>query len=164
MEISWSIHCHNCWGTCHYMFAKGCGSCTIRFQLYFSMYAWEYLTTFSAWWIGCGGLSFWPACSPDLNPLDFFTCTSQMSHLRDSNRMRHWSSVQDPGSMWHHMTDTWLFSSECDSQWCVTASCATNLAVITLNRCCSSCCVNDKIPNHHYTASILHLHNYNFLH
>jgi hypothetical protein len=40
---------------------------------HFSMYARKYLNdVFPARWIGRGGSLFWPARSPDLNPLDFF--------------------------------------------------------------------------------------------
>jgi hypothetical protein len=57
-----------------------------------------------------------------------------------------------------------VFSSECDSKWCVAAGCAMKSAVVTLNSCCSSCGVNAEMPDHHHhTVSVLTLHNCNVL-
>jgi hypothetical protein len=70
-----------------------------------------------------------------------------------------------PGSRQHVTTYDRhpVFSSECDSQWCVAVGCAMKSVVVTLNSYCSSCRVNAEMPDHH-TVSVLPLHNYNVLH
>jgi hypothetical protein len=86
-------------------FAEGCTSCTTGLQL---ISACTHEKTWTMFYLR-GGPFFWPARSPDLNPLDFFV----WGHLRclvyeTPVGARRWSA-QDPGSMWQLMAETWYF-------------------------------------------------------